>query len=80
MFLLETYFKFHTNIACANFEPLKSLVARWWKGDDELGNFNNSFLWEDKEEGKKILVSKIRGEKEFIPSFMAWGYGGAQWL
>lgn len=83
MFLLETYFKFHTDVACANFEPLKSLVARWWRGDEELGNFDNSFLWEDKEEGeKKVLtqVSKIRGETEFIASFVAWGCGGAQWL
>jgi hypothetical protein len=51
LFLLETYFKFHTDVAYANFEPLKSLVARRWRGDDELGDFNNSFLWEDKEEG-----------------------------
>jgi hypothetical protein len=83
LFLLETYFKFHTDVAYANFEPLKSLVARQWRGDDELGNFNNSFLWEDKEEGeKKILtqVSKIKGEREFITPFMAWGCAGAQWL
>jgi hypothetical protein len=48
-----------------------------------LCDFDNSFLWEDKEERKeKVLtqVSKIRGEKKFITSFVAWGCVGAQWL
>jgi len=83
LFLLETYFKFHTDVACANFETLKSLVTRWWRGDDELVRFRQFFLvGGQRGEKKKVLtqVSKIRGEKKFITSFVAWGCVGAQWL
>jgi hypothetical protein len=59
--------------------PSSPLLQDGGEGDNELNDFDNSFLWEDKEEGrKKILtrVSKIRGEREFIASFVAWGCGG----
>ncbi len=64
-------------------KPWSPLSQDGGEGMMNLCDFDNSFLWEDKEERKeKVLtqVSKIRGEKKFITSFVAWGCVGAQWL
>jgi hypothetical protein len=37
--------------------PSSPLLQDGGEGDDELNEFDNSFLWEDKEEGRKKILT-----------------------